>query len=117
MKLHHLRETGNLRENKKGMTLVEVIVSFAIIAIVSIIVLAALLTSTSAKMKGDAFTKSEEALTEAIAAGAAANTPPVQNNLTVDVGIPGNPKTITIPGKAYTYDDEKYDKTFRIVGQ
>jgi type II secretory pathway pseudopilin PulG len=109
MFLQHIHKT------KSGMTLVEVIVSFAIIAIVSIIVLAALLTSTNAKMKGDAFTKSEEALTEAIAAGANANDVAETD---LDTGLlTSKGKKVIIPGYAYTYDDEKYDKTFRIVGQ
>jgi prepilin-type N-terminal cleavage/methylation domain-containing protein len=101
--------------DKKGMTLVEVIVAFAIIAIVSVVVVSALVTSGNAKMKGDAFTLAEEQLTEAIAAGANADTTAV-NDLSVLVNTPSGPKTITIPGYAYTYDDEKYDKTFRIVG-
>jgi type II secretory pathway pseudopilin PulG len=100
--------------HKSGMTLVEVVVSFAIIAIVSIIVVSALLTSGNVKMKGDAFTLSEEVLTEAIAEGASAND---VADTDLDTGlVTSNGKPVIIPGKAYTYDDEKYDKKFRIVG-
>jgi type II secretory pathway pseudopilin PulG len=107
MKLQHLLKTKN------GMTLVEVVVSFAIVAIVGIMVLAALMTSANAKIKGDAFTLADEQLSEAIAEGATADTT-TPNDLSVNVGPD---KTIIIPGKAYTYDDEEYGKTFRIVGR
>ncbi|MDR0886119.1 MAG: type II secretion system GspH family protein [Clostridiales Family XIII bacterium] len=104
--------------NKNGLTLIEVIVSFAILAIVSIIVLSALMTSASVKMKSDAFTSAEERLTKSIAEGASDNTT-VENDLSITVTNEalGSSKTITIPGKVYTYEDEKDGKTFKIIGQ
>jgi type II secretory pathway pseudopilin PulG len=103
--------------NTKGMTLIEVIASFAIVAIVAIIVVSALLTSGNAKMRGDAFTMADEQLSEVIAGGAAADTT-TPSALSVVVEDPsGSLKTITIPGKVYTYYDEEYDGSFRIIGQ
>ncbi|MDR0875496.1 MAG: type II secretion system GspH family protein [Clostridiales Family XIII bacterium] len=104
-----------LRMARRGMTLVEVIVSFAIIAIVLVMVLAALTTSANVKMKGDAFTLAEENLTESIAAGANADDVGATD---LNTGLhTSSGKEVIIPGKAYTYDDDEYDKTFRIVGQ
>jgi hypothetical protein len=108
-----------LRKSKKGMTIVEVMVSFAIIAIVLVMVLAVLTTSANVKVKGDAFTLADEQLSKAIAEGATDSTVDGitvnntgENNMAVVVGE----KKIVIPGQVYEYDDDEYDKTFRIVG-
>jgi prepilin-type N-terminal cleavage/methylation domain-containing protein len=101
-------------KHKKGMTLVEVIVSFAILAIVSIIMVSAFLTSSNVKMKGDAFTRGGESIDKAIASGAAGVPQPEQNITGLELNSDG--VDTVIPGQVYEYTDPKTGKVFRVIG-
>jgi prepilin-type N-terminal cleavage/methylation domain-containing protein len=100
--------------NKKGMTLIEVIVSFAILAVIALAVVSVLMSSAKAKMEGDSFTFADEQLSKAIAEGANAATA-AKNELSVVVNTASGPKTIVIPGVAYEYSDDETGKSFRLV--
>ncbi|MDR0852717.1 MAG: type II secretion system GspH family protein [Clostridiales Family XIII bacterium] len=97
------------------MTLVEVIVSFAIIAIVAAVMVSAFLMSANATSRGNAFTHSDEVIDAAIASNVTTNIDAVDVGLSLD--LVGGGTIAVIPGKVYTYTDPETGDVFRVVGK
>jgi prepilin-type N-terminal cleavage/methylation domain-containing protein len=101
---------------RKGMTLVEVVVGIAIIAIILVAMVSGFMTMSGVKVKADEFTKADKVLEDAIANGS--YTSADNKNLTLPgSALPGEFSGVTIPGKVYTYKDPDTGKSFKLVGK
>jgi prepilin-type N-terminal cleavage/methylation domain-containing protein len=99
--------------DKSGMTLVEVIVSAAIIAIVAVIMAQAFLTATNVMSKGDVYTRAGEAMDAAIANGSATEQGGTADKLQLKDGS----IDVTINSKIYDYTVPGSGITYHIIGQ
>ncbi|MDR0852870.1 MAG: type II secretion system GspH family protein [Clostridiales Family XIII bacterium] len=116
------KEKLSIIGNNKGMTLVEVLVGMAIIAILSLTLMFGFMTMSKVNLEADEFTRADEVLEEAIAndnpsSSAATN---IELELpTVDPpAIPPAPFTgVTLPSGVYTFEDPETGKTFTLIGK
>ena len=100
---------NNIREkmkSKRGMTLIEVVVSFAIIAVVSVVIIIGFRTMGGLLQDSSAIGRLDQELEQDIATStqAAVNTP-------AEINISGN--TITIKGNIKEYEITEGSKTQR----
>jgi prepilin-type N-terminal cleavage/methylation domain-containing protein len=98
----------------RGFTLVEVIVSFAIIAILTVVMVSAFLTASNLLGKGDSMTRAGESMDKAIANGAAA-----QGEVSRDLELENGATDLkaVIPGHVYEYKDPDSGVTYHIIGE
>jgi prepilin-type N-terminal cleavage/methylation domain-containing protein len=106
-----------------GMTLIEVMVAFAIVAVVSLSMLVGFTTIANTNMKADEFTKADEVLEEAIANDKTA-APTHESSIDQSISLTWTPAPpappapdVTLPSKIYTYKDPETGKTFELLGK
>ena len=88
--------------NKKGMTLIETIVAFAIISVIIVVALMSINTITSVNVKAQDMNMADEALEDMIAAGTGGTD---SDKVTVTIGDPSNPATtFSFQGVFRTYE-------------
>jgi prepilin-type N-terminal cleavage/methylation domain-containing protein len=108
--------------DRSGMSLIEVIVAFAILAIVMAIVVAAFTTSANVTSRSNAFTRAGEAMDAAIANGDAPEAKQPLNakgndGLKLEYENATGEVTAFIKSEVYEYTDEGSGISYRILGK
>ena len=98
--------------NRKGMTLIEVTVSFAIVAIISVVIVIGFRTIGSVTQEGRNTSDISQQLEQQIAASSSST---VESDADLNIST-GSRSTITINGeiKEYTIEENGTTRTFRL---
>ena len=99
---------------KAGMTLIETIVAFAIIAIITVVAVMGFNTIASVGSKAWDMNAADQHM-EALIAGGASGASSAENiTLVISAGAEEGPVQIEIPGKILTYENNKNGRTLEV---